>query len=1140
MKITLGKKILTGFIICSLALVVVAVISFRNSEKLINSNQLVVRTHEIIHEFEQIMVIFVDAETGERGYIITGNANLLGPFNDSRSKLSGHVARIRELTKGNPVQQNNIDIIEKQADAYTKFLGMAIELRRTQDFERARELVASGKGQEIEDETRKMIDKAKAIEEALLIERRQVSDEDARNFNLIFTVLLSVIAVVLISVFIIITNNLRALGKMEEVAGNRNWNLTGSGELVKVMQGDKQVPELAEAIITHLATWLNAEIGAIYIAEEGERNLRLAGAYAMDKEIKGASALRFGEGLAGQAAAEKKSILITDIPSDDFVINTSFGKVPPAAVLAVPFVFGSVVTGVIELGSLHDFTGLQQQYLQIVSDSIAIAVVSSQARAKAKELLEETQRQSGKLETQQEELKRSNEQLHTKTDMLEQSESELKTQKEELQQINEELEEKTNLLEEQKDKLEQAKMEVETKARELELTGKYKSEFLANMSHELRTPLNSILILAQLLAENKSKAIGEKEVEFAKNIHSSGIDLLNLINEILDLSKVEAGKIELEMIKIDIGIITANLRSMFNGIAGNKSIDFEINYQGQKSGNLLYTDQQRLEQILRNLLSNAFKFTGKGGKVTVDIDIDQGEMASFSVTDTGIGIAESKQGIIFQAFQQADGSTKRKYGGTGLGLSISRELAQALGGEILLQSEEGRGSRFTFRLPVKFDPLGAASCDKEAVIKGAPERDAIREEEAAAIRSVLGGEADDRYAMQENDRTVLIIEDDPGFAKVLLGFFRERGYKGIIAHQGNTGLSLARHYRPDAIILDMRLPVMDGSEVLKQLKNDPDLRHIPVQIFSGYDLRKESLELGAFDFIRKPVTIEGVEGAIGRIEEFIQRKLKKLLIIEDNRQQNMAIRELIGNGDVKSFSAYAGQEAYEIMQNEKFDCIIIDLGLPDMSGLELLEKIKANDDLNRIPIVVYTGKDLDKEEVARLKRLANTVVLKTANSTERLLDETILFLHRVESRLPKEKQQIIRKLHRSDEVLQNRKVLIVDDDMRNIYSLTNALEEQGLRCITADNGNEAISLLKKHPDTDIVLMDIMMPEMDGYEATQEIRKMTKFAKLPVIALTAKAMKGDREKCLEAGMSDYIAKPLNMEQLLSLLRVWLYR
>ena len=771
-------------------------------------------------------------------------------------------------------------------------------------------------------------------------------------------------------------------------------------------------------------------------------------------------------------------------------------------------------------------------------------------------MLEETQRQAEELEAQQEELRQINDELHEKAHLLEQSEGELKAQQEELQQTNEELEEQSNLLEQQRDKLEVAKMEVETKVRELEVTSKYKSEFLANMSHELRTPLNSILILAQLLSENKSKALAEKEVEFARNIYSSGTDLLQLINEILDLSKVESGKIDLEISPVNIAEVAGDLQAMFGEIANHKAHDFAISHNPATLTGTFTTDQQRLEQILRNLLSNAFKFTPKGGRVALDIApipangflkrsrLHQAEQVlAFAVTDTGIGIPEGKQAVIFEAFQQADGSTKRKYGGTGLGLSISRELANALGGEIHLQSQEGKGSTFTLYLPLSFDAAQVTGQQEVSVQERPPHKTPVPETLRIPEPDPAGQELrpdDDRYQVQENDKVMLIIEDDGQFARLLLDFVREKGYKGILAHQGTTGLSLARYYRPDAIILDMHLPVMDGAEVLRHLKNDPALRHIPVQVISGYDRRKEGFELGAFDFIRKPLNRQDLHDAFGRREEFITRKLKKLLIVEDNRQQNKAIRELVANGEVKSFSAYTGEEAYTMMQQEKFDCVIIDLGLPDMGGIELLEKIKANPLLNKVPIIVYTGRELSKPEAARLDKLANTVVLKTADSNERLLDETILFLHSIEAKLPKEKQQIIRKLHRTDEVLKNKKVLIVDDDMRNIYSLTNALEEAGVRCITAENGKAALAMLQEQPDTDIILMDVMMPEMDGYEATQEIRKNSAFSKLPIIALTAKAMKGDREKCLEAGMSDYIAKPVNMEQLLSLMRVWLYR
>jgi CheY-like chemotaxis protein/CHASE3 domain sensor protein len=1151
MKITLGKKILIGVALCTLILLTIASISFKNSERLVDTNFLVSHTYDVLFEFEQIQINCTDAETGERGFIITGSPEYLEPFNNSRSKLFEDIDKARELTNDNPAQQKNLDAIGKLSDTLIKHLALCIEIRKTNDLEKTKELVASGTGKRILDEIRVVINSSIEMAQTLLAQRKQISKADARNFDIIFIALLLTIAIVLISVYIIIIRNLRALKKAQDETADKNWSLAGSGDLAKHMQGNKLLPELTQSIVNHLATYLNAQMGAIYVTEEDEMNLKLISTYAVDNRKKDFSVIRFGEGIVGQSAAEKRNILLSDIPKDYFNISTGFGELLPKNIMSYPIIFEGRVTGVIELGTIHEFTELQKQHMSIMADSIAIAVTSAQSREKAKELLEETQRQAEELETQQEELKQTNEALESKTQMLEKSETELKTQQEELQQTNEELEEKANLLEEQKEKLEFAKKEVETQARELELSSKYKSEFLANMSHELRTPLNSILILAQLLKENKSRLLQEKEVEYARNIHSSGTDLLNLINEILDLSKVEAGKIELEIEEVDISGVADNLRAVFDEIAKSKSIDFKITYQEEKFKTPSCTDKHRLEQILKNLLSNAFKFTDSGGRVLLDIDVippDSSfndpnlrildEVIAFSVTDTGIGIPENKQGIIFEAFQQADGSTKRKFGGTGLGLSISQQLAHALGGEIQLRSKEGEGSKFTLYLPAKFDPSIATS--KEIETNKSSERKAIRYERNGSISDAPQNIMDDRYVVEENDRTILIIEDDENFANVLLDFFREKGYKGIVAQQGNTGLSLARHYRPDAVILDMQLPVMDGAEVLKHLKIDPDLRHIPVQIISGYDKRKEGLELGAFDFIKKPVSTTDIQAAFERIEEFIRKKLKKLLIVEDNRQQNKAIRELIGNGDVKSFSVYTGTEAYEMMEKEKFDCIIIDLGLPDMSGIELMEKIKSNNDLNKIPIIVYTGKDLSKEETARLNKLADTVVLKTANSKERLLDETILFLHRMESRLSKEKQQIIRKLHRTDEVLRDKKVLIVDDDMRNIYSLTNVLDDEGLKCITAENGKEAITILKEQPGIDIILMDVMMPEMDGYEATQKIRQMKEFEKIPVIALTAKAMKGDREKCLQAGMSDYIAKPVNIEQLLSLMRVWLYR
>jgi CheY-like chemotaxis protein/CHASE3 domain sensor protein len=1152
MKLSLGKKIIGGFIICSVILLLVAVMSLRNSENLVASNEWVNHTHEVLHALDEVLVGALNAETGERGYIITGEQTYLQPFNAAETELADQIARVRQLTRDNPLQQENIARIEKLADTLLRHLERCIAIRKSNDLEQTKTLVATGEGKRLLDALRREINNADRVEQNLLVERKQASDSDTRSFSSLFILLIIVIGVVLISVYFVITSNLKALKKAEQETAYRNWTLTGSGQLIKDMQGNKRVAELAGTIISCLANWMEAQGGALYTLGEDSAHLRLAGSYALAGGQDLPTVIRIGEGLAGQCAAERKTILVADIPAGQLLVPTAFGKMRPAHIIAVPVLFESAIIAVIELGSIQPISARQQEYLEIVVDTIGVAINSAHARERMEDLLEETQRQAEELQVQQEELKQTNEELHEKSELLERSEAELKAQQEELQQTNEELEEKAGLLEEQKGKLEMSKKDVETKAGELELTSKYKSEFLANMSHELRTPLNSILILSQLLTENKNKVLGEKEVNYAKNIYGSGNDLLQLINEILDLSKVESGKMEFDIAETGVGEIVANLKAMFGPIAGDRSIHFGIHYPADKFSTPLHTDRQRVEQILRNLLSNAFKFTEKNGRVQLEVEVVQaGEFVAFSVTDTGIGIPESKQELVFQAFRQADGSTKRKYGGTGLGLSISRELAHALGGDIRLQSEEGKGSRFTLYLPWRFVHSGAQGMPTQEglsvwgeSVPGRSRREVVEREAVETQLTHSDAQTavpdDDRYTIGENDRVILIIEDDAGFAGFLLDFFRERNYKGIVAYQGSTGLSLARHYRPDAIVLDLNLPVMDGSEVLRKLKNDPSLRHIPVQIFSGYDRRKESLELGAFDFIRKPVTQPIVQEAVERMEEFTRKKLKKLLIVEDNRQQNNAIRELVGNGDVKSYSAYGGGEAYDLMGRENFDCIIIDLGLPDMSGIQLLEKIKTDSRYNRIPVIVYTGKDLTREEVARLGKLADTVVLKTANSKERLLDETTLFLHRVESRLPKEKQQMIRHLHRSDEVLKNRKILIVDDDMRNIYSLTNALEEEGLRCLTAENGRDALAMLKANPDTELVLMDVMMPEMDGYEATREIRKIEEFGKLPVIALTAKAMKGDREKCLEAGMSDYIAKPVDIHQLLSLMRVWLYR
>ncbi|MBO9661262.1 MAG: response regulator [Chitinophagaceae bacterium] len=1147
MKMTLSRRILLGFAVCVLILIAVAVFSFKNSERFVRASQMVAHTHEVMYEFDLVLASTLDAESAARGYIITGDPDHLTNYRAATTSAQQHLDKAEELTRDNPAQQENIGQLRPQLDLRRKNLDESIR-QRNQDIQVAREFISKGEGKRIQEEIRRIITSARNAEIKLLEERKLASETDARNFTILFVSLLVVIGTTLIVVYWIIISNLKALRRAEAQAAEKNWMLTANAQLNEKIRGEMSAEVLSQAAIEHLCEYFEAQGGAVYISENGR--LQLAGTYALPPGTP--ATLQTGEGLAGQAAAQKKPLLFTNIPPGHMRITSATGQTKPINILCYPLLAGDELRGVVELASLKPFSDRDQELANTLSMVLAIAITAAQSRTRTQELLNESQQLTEELEAQQEELKQFNEELQEKTNLLEKSEGELKAQQEELQQINEELEEKANMLEEQRNQLENAKIELETKAKELELTSKYKTEFLANMSHELRTPLNSILILSKILSENKEHRLNEKEVEFARNIHNSGNDQLKLINEILDLSKVEAGKMELEISEISLDEIESGNRSTFDELAKSKFIEFSIE-RDKSIDDHIVTDKQRLQQILRNLLSNAFKFTSRGGKVTLSVQKApanlrfrnpalgiHSEVLAFSVKDTGIGIPADKLELVFEAFQQADGSTKRKFGGTGLGLSISRELANALGGELIVTSEEGIGSTFTLFIPQKFSESFKVTGDRSVEAKETPQQKTTEEKTVTIFPKKDGEVNDDRQTVSEKDKVVLIMEDDPSFASLLADFVRERNYKAIVAAQGNTGLSYARYYKPDAILLDMKLPVMDGSEVLKYLKNDPALRHIPVQIISGYDLKKESLELGAFDFLQKPVDPNKLMNAFDRIEDFTNRKMKKLLVVEDNEQQNTAIRELIGNGDVKSYPAFSGQQAVDMLNSDHYDCIIVDLGLPDMTGFDLLEKIKDTETLKRIPIIVYTGKDLTREENMQLMKYANTVVLKTANSHERLLDETMLFLHRVESRLPKEKQTIIRKLHRTDEVLVGKRILVVDDDIRNIYSLTNVLEEEGMTCVVADNGKRAIEELREHPDVDLVLMDIMMPEMDGFEATRAIRNIQEFEKLPIIALTAKAIKGDREKCLDAGMSDYISKPVNIDQLLSLMRVWLYK
>ena len=794
----------------------------------------------------------------------------------------------------------------------------------------------------------------------------------------------------------------------------------------------------------------------------------------------------------------------------------------PRNIIVLPVLFENQVKAVIELASIHEFTALQTMFLEQLTTSIGIVLNSIEATMQTEGLLKQSQQLAGELQAQQKELQQTNEQLEQKAAQLAERNVEVERKNQEI---------------------EQARRALEEKATELALTSKYKSEFLANMSHELRTPLNSILILGQQLSDNPEGNLSDKQVEFARTIHGAGTDLLNLISDILDLSKIESGTVTVDAEEIFFSNLLDMVARPFRHEADTRQLSFEVHVD-PNLGRSVTTDSKRLQQVLKNLLSNAFKFTAQGG-VRLNVNAAGGGwgadhpvlgqapvVVAFEVSDTGIGIPLEKQKIIFEAFQQADASTSRKYGGTGLGLAISRELASLLGGEIHLRSVPGAGSTFTLYLPVKY--VGPSAPTRTAAARAPVAQMHLPVERA--VEPI----ADDRVDIQPGDPILLIVEDDPQYARILVDLARDKGFKALLAMRGDDAINLAKQYQPTAVSLDVFLPDMLGWNVLSQLKQNPLTRHIPVQMVTLDEDRQHGLARGAFSFVTKPTTREGIAEALSRIKEFVQPRRRRLLVVEDNQAEQMSIRELLGHDDIEIVNAGSGGEALALLRQCACDCVVLDLRLPDMSGFEVLERMRAEHSLADVPVVVFTGRELSAEEDAQLHTMARSIVVKGVESPERLLNETALFLHRIITDLPPEKQQMLEQLNSSDENLVGRTVLLVDDDPRNIFALASALERRGMNVLTATTGREAIALIDETPALAIVLMDIMMPEMDGYQTIERIRKDRAYRRLPIIALTAKAMKGDREKCLEAGASDYLAKPVNTEQLLSALRMWLHR
>jgi HAMP domain-containing protein/CheY-like chemotaxis protein len=902
----------------------------------------------------------------------------------------------------------------------------------------------------------------------------------------------------------------------------QDWLKTNLARFTGMLQGQRDLVTVGKMLLSELVPLVNAHQGLIYQMHGDDSHLKLLASYANAPDTGYPAEIPLGGGFIGQCALEKRRILITEMPPDVVPIGSVLLRVLPRSLVVFPVVFEDRVKAVLILASIKEFAPAHLAFLEQLTASIGIVLNSIEATMQTEALLTQSQQLATELQTQQKELQQTNEQLAQKAQQLAEQNAEVERKNQEI---------------------EQARRALEDKASELALTSKYKSEFLANMSHELRTPLNSILILGQQLSDNPDHNLTPKQVEFARTIHAAGSDLLNLISDILDLSKIESGTVTLEIEEIFFAKLLEVTARPFRHEADSRRLSFNVDLQAGLSSSMV-TDSKRLQQVLRNLLSNAFKFTVEGevqfkvsravGGWSQDHPVlcQAAEVVAFEVSDTGIGIPFEKQRIIFEAFQQADASTSRKYGGTGLGLAISRELATLLGGEIRLTSTPGQGSTFTLYLPLNYsDPSVTIARTTSAPAAAIP---------AIAVPAFEEQVADDRDDIQDGDMVLLIVEDDPHYARVLLGLARDKGFKGVVANKGKQALELARQYLPAAITLDIFLPDMLGWTVLNNLKLDPATRHIPVQIISLEEERQHGLSHGAFSYMVKPVTTDAIEACLDRIHSFITPHLKRLLVVEDNETESQSIIELLAHDDLEIVTASTGGAAIQALLGQEFDCCVLDLRLADMSGFELLERIKSEAKLTHLPVVVFTGKDLDPEEERQLKSMAKSIVLKGVQSPERLFDETALFLHRTVANLPEAKQKMLERLHGSNEVLRGRKVLVVDDDARNIFALATILENQDLEVVSATNGRQAIEIIESTPDLSVILMDIMMPEMDGYETMREIRKNPRFRSLPILALTAKAMKGDREKCLEAGASDYVAKPVDTDQLLSMLRVWLYR
>lgn len=1120
---------------------------------LLSALNWVEHTQKVIAKINETAKLSTDMESGMRGYLLAGDAVFLTPYQVARPLVQSELDSLIKLVGDNDLQINRLRKIKSQMTEWDIYAQSMIELRQKNgDYLSA---VRSQRGKVQFDELRKDLSQTLETEQRLLKER---------NDKAISTTYTSVIAFLTIS--LLVSGLLALMGRKDLMGLSRNYNeildkqaehadylqeqgrmRQGQAEIVQSGLGQLALPDLGRTALAILSKYVPMKVGALYeYKEDGTLSRFATYGFRENDELPAEHLLRH-EGLVGQVALTGNVMQLTDLPENYLSIHSSLGSAPAKGIAIIPLKSEGQVNSVMELGFLEAIPEKHMALLEFIANNLGSAIEATIAKQRLQRAYAEVQQLNEELQVQQEELKTANEELEEQSTILEESHSMLENQKAELEQTNEQLAHQATLIDQRNTSLEAAQQALEKKAQELQASSQYKSEFLANMSHELRTPLNSALILSKLLADNAHGNLSEEQVSFAETIYASGNDLLNLINDILDISKVEAGKLELDLQPVSVHSIIDSLKGSFEAVAAEKNLAFQVT-AGNDAPATITTDKFRLEQVLKNLLSNAIKFT-EAGEVSLAITASGKDQIAFTVKDTGIGIAKDQQEHIFEAFHQADGSISRKYGGTGLGLSISRDLARLLGGELTLESTPGRGSAFTLTCPVVVTaPVGnqPVTDNKSAAAPVAAKPAASKAAESRSQESytqesqplALPAFPDDRDNIQHANRLALVIEDDVGFARILYDIAHEMHYSCLVAHSATQGLQLANTYKPQAILLDIRLPDASGLTVLQRLKEDPETRHIPVHALSAAEQQDAALQLGAIGYALKPKTREELKEVFLKLEEKYTQQIKRVLLVEDDARQRERVIQLLSDEDIEIIAVELGEQALQQLQQQVFDCMIIDLKLPDMKGNELLQRMSTEQILSFPPVIVYTGRNLTREEEMELLKYSNSIIIKGARSPERLLDEVTLFLHKVESQLSAEHQSMLKTIRNRDRVFEGRKILVVDDDVRNIFALTKVLEHKGLSVDIARNGLEALDKLQKLEDIDLVLMDIMMPEMDGYEAMREIRKNPKFARLPIIALTAKAMKDDQELCMNAGASDYLAKPLDIDRLQSLLRIWI--